>query len=259
MFYLKLIQMCLKPTAIKRSGSGNLAWLQVKQAEALFASHWKVTWGSSNSSENCGRRGKRKDLLKVHPRWQQSWTWKPCSLAWRSVKFSAHSWSSAFKENTCRSWESGNWFPWNHPCLCPLWKVWPLPFGELHPSGYVHIHQFVISVYVTTQLWFHKHKSKGKIVHFKAKCMCTYQQGYLTWPIYVGQRTGESWRKLSITESSSDSSVLKPAKWWECNHALWETSYLEQEKWDRWTSTERDTLAAQFQVNYAAYNKSLLF
>lgn len=55
-----------------------------------------------------------------------------------------------------------------------------------------------------------------------------------------------------------DSSALDLAVWQESNNAPWETSYLEQKKWDRWTFIDEDNLAAKFQVKYAEYSKNLL-
>lgn len=67
-----------------------------------------------------------------------------------------------------------------------------------------------------------------------------------------GLKRGKDCEENWITECS-DSFVRKLAP-----NEVQETSYLEQEKWDRWTSTEKDNIAAQFQVKYTDYNKNLL-
>lgn len=55
----------------------------------------------------------------------------------------------------------------------------------------------------------------------------------------------------------SDSFVCEVAMWLAPGEVQ-ETSCFEQEKWDRWRSTEKDKIAAKFQVKYAEYNKNLL-
>lgn len=107
-------------------------------------------------------KGRMKDLLKVTPEVTEL-AQKPRLLNQSSVRFSTYSRSSSLLLEYSLKLQKNIWklrvlISLKPSVLIFPLKALPLSFGELRPIEHVHMYQFMISIYNTTQLWFHYHE-----------------------------------------------------------------------------------------------------